>query len=84
MSFHQDVWELEMASERGCNALERYFKRCEKLLRIDSLDGTEWVDGYSLDSAADAWRADIPAEQYAAGERASRLTASGLARSPTA
>lgn len=68
-SFHQDVWEMETAGERGDRAWSRYVDKCCALIGVSDLDGDELVDGHSIDSANDAFRAGVTPAQYAAGKR---------------
>jgi len=66
---HIEVWQYEThrpASE------ELWFAWCNQVERIlgDSLDGDEASDGYSLDSAYEAFVARITPTQYCNGQRA--------------
>lgn len=69
MGFHQDVWEMEQdtAADRSWY---RWVDAASKLLGLsECMDGDEQADGYSLDSAYDAWRAGKTPAEYVAGWR---------------
>jgi hypothetical protein len=71
MTKHLEVWEMEKSWDTPADkAWDVYCDACERLLKISNLDGNETTDGYSLDSAYDAWKAGIPAAEYAQGKRA--------------
>jgi hypothetical protein len=70
-SHHLDIWELERAWEAGDRAWERFLGECERLLGLEvgSLDGNEAEDGWSLDSAHDAFKAGLTPAEYVAARR---------------
>lgn len=69
---HIEVWELEKRSETIDRKWSCFVDDIERTLGLakGALDGDEAEDGYSLDSAHDAFRAGISAAAYARGERA--------------
>jgi hypothetical protein len=68
---HLDIYELERAWEAGDRAWERFLAECERLLglKTGSLDGNEAEDGWSLDSAHDAFKAGLTPALYVAARR---------------
>lgn len=69
MTFHADVWAMEQISEADDVRWNRFVAACERAIGTDDLDGCEWVEGFSLDSARDAYKAGITPVQYAEGRR---------------
>lgn len=65
MSFHQQVWEMETASLNSGSSWLRWIAKAERIIG-HSLDGDEGGDGYSLDSAHDAFSSGSTPEQYVA------------------
>jgi hypothetical protein len=64
---HLQVWEAEKASENntGDRAWHLFCSEVEKLTKLDSLDGDQEKDGYSLDEAYDWFSRKFTAEDYA-------------------
>lgn len=56
--------------DRSERAWFRYVRQVERALGITNMDGDERLDGYSLDSAYDAFEAGIAPPAYANGRRA--------------
>lgn len=69
---HLEVWEMEMRSEAPDKKWNAFLNEVERHLGLEqgSMDGNEAEDGYSLDTAYDAFRAGISPADYAKGERA--------------
>lgn len=69
---HIEVFEMEKRSEAVDRKWSRFLDEVEIHMGLakGSMDGDEAVDGYSLDSAYDAFRAGISARSYALGRRA--------------
>ena len=61
-NFHADVWAMEQAQLEPC-AWEKWIDAAEKKIGHD-LDGTLNIDGYSLDSAYDDFRAGMSVETH--------------------
>jgi hypothetical protein len=53
----------------------------EKILGLDSLDGNERTDGYSLDFAYDAWKGGLSPDTYASDVRAVRAQIADITES---
>lgn len=62
------AWELE--ESQTLREWLIWLKQAEKLMHKRDLDGCEDEDGYSLDSAHDAFEAEISPKDYATGKRA--------------
>ncbi|SJK83763.1 hypothetical protein [Halomonas elongata] len=61
---HIETGMLE-STQAAPSQFERWAVNAERILGHD-LDGTEWIDGYSIDGARDAWRAGATPAEYAA------------------
>jgi hypothetical protein len=69
-TFHQDVYAMERTWEpEGPQPWDSFVDRCCKALGVTNDDGDEKVDGYSLGSMHDAFRAGMSVADYAAGKR---------------
>lgn len=74
MTNHLEVWEMEKASEDGDRDWNTWCSQAEMLMSampgwLGDLDGNEETNGYSLDSAYDAYMYGISPAEYAAGKR---------------
>jgi len=74
MTNHLEVWEMEKASEAGDRDWNTWCNRAEMLMSaipgwLGDLDGDEETNGYSLDSAYEAYRHGISPAEYAKGQR---------------
>jgi hypothetical protein len=69
---HIEVFELEKRSEAVDRKWSLFLDEVETHLGLakGTMDGDETADGYSLDSAYDAFCAGISARSYARGRRA--------------
>lgn len=70
-SFHDHEMAVDTSSDR---TWYRWIASAEKALGIADLDGDEAVDGYSLDSAYEAFEAGVTASAYAGGWRPASVT----------
>lgn len=63
---HLALWRFETSSSGFDNRWEAWLRKVEELTGLDSLDGDEEEDGYSLDTAYDLFAADFTPEEAAA------------------
>jgi hypothetical protein len=70
MTNHLELFEMEKVSEASNPGWERWCATAEALLGWGDLAcASEGVNGFSLDSAYDAYMYDISPAEYAAGKR---------------
>lgn len=71
---HQEIWAQEMASLNSSHDARwsKWIGRVETLLQINSLDGDQEQDGYSLDFAYRDFLRNVSPETYAIGVKRAR------------
>ena len=72
MADHHMQLAVSESADAATSRFERWCAEVERLAGIDSLDGDQNIDGYSIDYAHDAFRSGEAAGEYAATIRARR------------
>lgn len=62
---HMTLWAFERRSEIGDVRWERWHDKVCQTVGLEHLDGTQSIDGYSMDYAFRAYRDGQTAQQYA-------------------